>query len=103
MLFIHHLDENDLKSQVAHNVHFHLPVSGRKSIETFQSEFKYVSIISSPGIAFIVRDASADFNKSQAVADAIFKCWPAVIIIFLFSVVSGMFMWVLVRLICVNF
>ncbi|XP_065667348.1 uncharacterized protein LOC101238206 isoform X3 [Hydra vulgaris] len=88
---------DDLKKLVDNNVHFSLPINGKASVVTFQSKFKYVQIVSSPGVAFIVRDASADFNKSKAVATAIFYCWPAVIIIFLFSTISGTFMWILDR------
>ncbi|XP_065667336.1 uncharacterized protein LOC100199991 isoform X3 [Hydra vulgaris] len=88
-------NEDELKTMVDNNAHFHLPVSGKASIETFQSQYKYVQIVSSPGIGFIVIDKSKSFNKSQAVAAAILNCWPAVFIIFFFSTVSGIFMWIL--------
>nr|XP_012563445.1 unnamed protein product [Hydra vulgaris] len=88
-------NEDELKALVDNNVHFHLPVHGKASDDTFQSQFKYVQIANSPGIAFIVLDQSATLDKSQAVATAIFSCWPAIIIIFLCSTISGIFIWVL--------
>lgn len=82
---------------MSENAHFHVAMFGRSEIETFQSDFKYVSIITSPGIAFIVRDPLAELDKTATIMTSLAGCWPAIIIIFLFSVVAGIFVWIAVR------
>ena len=81
---------------VAHNVHMHVAMFGRAEIETFQSDFKYVSVIGSPGIAWVVRDPEAELDKTAAIMTSLASCWPAIIIIVLFSMVAGIVIWVAV-------
>lgn len=90
------LDEKALKSMVENNAHLHVAMFGRSEIETFQSTYKYVSIISSPGIAFIVRDPLAELDKTAAIMNSLAGCWPAIIIIFVFSWLAGIFIWITV-------
>ena len=81
---------------VAHNVHMHIAMFGRAEIETFQSEYKYVNIISSPGVAWVVRDPEAELDKAAAIMSSLASCWPAIIIIVIFSMVAGIFIWIAV-------
>lgn len=88
-------DEKDLKEKVGNNVHFHVAMFGRSEIENFQSSYKFVSIINSPGSAFIVRDPVAELDKTGAIMSSLFSCWPAVIIIVVLSMVAGIVVWLL--------
>ena len=93
---IYCLGEKQLKSMVNHNAHIHVAMFGRSEIETFQSDYKFVPIVASPGIAFIVRDPLAELDRTAAIMSSLAGCWPAIIIIFLFSMVAGIFVWVAV-------
>lgn len=85
-----------MKSNVNDNAHLHVAMFGRSEIEVFQSDYRYVSIISSPGIGFIVRDPLAELDRTAAIMGSLASCWPSIIIIFLFSMVAGIFVWTLV-------
>lgn len=87
-----------MKEKVGNNVHFHVAMFGRSEIENFQSSYKFVSIINSPGSAFIVRDPVAELDKTGAIMSSLFSCWPAVIIIVVLSMVAGIVVWLLVHL-----
>lgn len=81
---------------VSNNVHIHVAMFGRSEIERFQSDYRYVSIITSPGIAFIVRDPLAELDRTATIMTSLLGCWPSIIIIFLFSMVAGIFVWIAV-------
>ena len=92
------VDEKNLKSLVADNVDIHVAMFGRAEIETFQSDYRYVSMISSPGIAWVVRDPQAELDKAAAIMKSLATCWPAIIIIIVFSMVAGIVIFVAVRI-----
>ena len=95
--FVHYIiGETDLKKRVEHNVHFHAPVFMRSEIKVYRVDYRFVSVINSHGVAFIVRDPFADLDKTGVILSSLASCWPAILIIVAFSMVAGIVIWVLV-------
>lgn len=80
------------------NIDIHVAMFGRAEIETFQSDYRYVSMINSPGIAWVVRDPLAELDKTAAIMKSLATCWPAIIIIIVFSMVAGIIIFIAVRI-----
>lgn len=87
------LDEDNLKESVANNIDIHVFMYGRAEIENFQSDYKFVSIFESSGIAFITRDHAKDLDKTDMILKSLLNTWPAVVIIFVLSMLAGIAVW----------
>ena len=99
MKFAHYIiGETDLKQRVEDNVHFHAPVFMRSEVRVYRIDYRFLSVIDSQGVAFVVRDPFADLDKTAAIMSSLAGCWPAILIIVAFSMVAGIVIWVLVSI-----
>ena len=72
------------------------PIVGKKDDRTFQSTLKFMPLISSPGVAFIVVDDEPG-TSARAVFNSVLSGWPILLLTLLMALLSGMVMWALVR------
>ena len=60
----------------------------------FSVDFGYWPLIQTPGVAYIVN--TGGFAPSAALNRTLINCWPAVLIVFVTSLIAGFLMWILV-------
>ena len=70
----------------------------RSEIRVYRVDYRFVSVVNSQGVAFIVRDPFAELDKTAAIMSSLASCWPAILIIVAFSMVAGIVIWVLVSI-----
>lgn len=68
------------------------PISGKKDDRTYQSDFKFMPLISSPGVAFIVVDEPPG-TSANAVFNSVLSGWPVLLLTMLMALLSGIIMW----------
>jgi hypothetical protein len=71
------------------------PIPGKKDETVYQNSFKFLSIVSSPGIAFIVVNSEPG-TSARAVFDSVLGGWPVLVLTMIMALLSGMIMWALV-------
>ena len=79
------------------------PISGHKDDRWYQSEYMFMPLVSSPGVAFIVVDEPPG-TSANAVFNSVLSGWPVLILTLLMAFLSGMIMWGLVSTLyrCLN-
>lgn len=77
------------------------PISGKKDERNYQNDFRFVPLISSPGVAFIVVDEPPG-SSANAVFNSVLSGWPVLLLTMLMALLSGIIMWGLVSKICSN-
>lgn len=71
------------------------PISGNKDNPSYKNEFKFLPLISSPGVAFIVVEEPPG-TSAKAVFDSVVSGWPVLLLTILMALLSGIVMWALV-------
>ncbi|XP_031565849.1 uncharacterized protein LOC116301000 [Actinia tenebrosa] len=70
------------------------PIPGKKDDTEYQNSFKFLSIVSSPGIAFIVVNDEPG-TSARAVFKSVLGGWPVLLLTMIMALLSGMIMWAL--------
>lgn len=70
------------------------PISGNKDDPSYKNEFKFLPLISSPGVAFIVVEEPPG-TSAKAVFDSVVSGWPVLVLTILMALLSGIVMWAL--------
>ena len=73
------------------------PISGKKADREYQNSHKFMPLISSPGVAFIVVDDPPG-TSAEAVFNSVLSGWPVLVLTLLMALLSGIIMWGLVSL-----
>ena len=71
------------------------PISGYKDDRLYQNEYKFMPLVSSPGVAFIVVDEPPG-TSANAVFNSVLSGWPVLLLTLLMALLSGIIMWTLV-------
>jgi len=71
------------------------PIPGKKDDTVYQNTFKFQSVVSSPGIAFIVVNDEPGAS-ANAVFNSVLGGWPILLLTLVMALLSGMIMWALV-------
>ena len=71
------------------------PISGKKDDRLYQNEYKFMPLVSSPGVAFIVVDEPPG-TSANAVFNSVLSGWPVLLLTLLMALLSGIIMWGLV-------
>ena len=71
------------------------PISGYKDDHRYQSEYTFMPLISSPGVAFIIVDEPPG-TSANAVFNSVLSGWPVLLLTLLMALLSGIIMWGLV-------
>ena len=71
------------------------PISGKKGDRFYQNEYKFMPLISSPGVAFIVVNEPPG-TSAKAVFNSVLSGWPVLVLTLLMALLSGIIMWGLV-------
>ena len=74
------------------------PISGKKNDRFYQNEYRFMPLISSPGVAFIVVDEPPG-TSANAVFNSVLSGWPVLLLTLLMALLSGIIMWGLVSMI----
>ena len=72
------------------------PISGKKEDRFYQNDYKFLPLISSPGVAFIVVEEPPG-TSANAVFYSVLSGWPVLVLTILMALLSGIIMWGLVR------
>ena len=75
------------------------PISGKKDDREYQNSHKFMPLISSPGVAFIVVNDPPG-TSANAVFNSVLSGWPVLLLTLLMALLSGIIMWGLVSKIC---
>ncbi|KAJ7390406.1 hypothetical protein OS493_025663 [Desmophyllum pertusum] len=68
------------------------PISGKKDDRWYQNDYKFMPLISSPGVAFIVVDEPPG-SSANAVFNSVLSGWPVLVLTFIMALLSGIIMW----------
>ena len=71
------------------------PISGKKGDREYQNNNKFMPLIGSPGVAFIVVDDPPG-TSANAVFNSVLSGWPVLVLTLLMALLSGIVMWGLV-------
>ena len=71
------------------------PISGYKVDRWYQSEYTFMPLVSSPGVAFIVVDEPPG-TSANAVFNSVLSGWSVLLLTLLMALLSGIIMWGLV-------
>ena len=71
------------------------PNSGRKADRYYQTTLKFMPLVGSPGVAFIVVDEPPG-SSANTVFNSVLSGWPVLVFTLLMALLSGIIMWGLV-------
>ena len=85
-----------VKSFIDDDTDFSFPIYGWNWLETYNTYFKYIPLVESPGI---VQIAIMDQHDEGAllIIKTVFQTWPLILITMTMAVVAGIIIWFLVR------
>ncbi|KAK3736640.1 hypothetical protein QZH41_017028 [Actinostola sp. cb2023] len=83
----------EVKNNIKTKETISFPIPGKKDDNSYQS-FKFLSVVSSPGIAFIVVNAEPG-SSARAVFNSVLGGWPILLLTMIMALLSGMIMWAL--------
>ena len=72
------------------------PVYGWKWQENYGSDNRYIPLVESPGVAFIIIEPD-DRSPAQRLLGEVFATWPYCVISSLLAAIAGIIIWFLVR------
>ncbi|KAL9958189.1 hypothetical protein ACROYT_G035167 [Oculina patagonica] len=68
------------------------PISGKKEDRFYQNDFKFMPLVGSPGVAFIVVDEPPG-TSANAVFQSVLSGWPVLLLTLMMALLSGIIMW----------
>ena len=71
------------------------PISGKKADRYYQNSYRFMPLVGSPGVAFIVVDEPPG-TSANAVFNSVLSGWPVLVLTLLMALLSGIIMWGLV-------
>ena len=71
------------------------PVYGWKWQEYYSADYRYIPLVESPGVAFIIIGKEG-VSPSQRLVNEVFATWPYMVITTLLAALAGIVMWFLV-------
>lgn len=78
------------------------PVYGWKWQDYYSAEYRYIPLVESPGVAFIIIEKEG-LSPSQRLVNEVFATWPYLVITTLLAALAGIVIWFLVILnLCIN-
>ena len=86
----------DFASILNDDTDFSFPVQGHSLQEKYATFYSYVYALASPGVAFFIVDDPPD-KMPNAILDTVNGSWGMMLFAVIFSSVSGIVMWMLVR------
>ena len=93
----------DVKKHIGEYVDLSFPVYGWKWLDVYEAYYRYIPLVESPGIAYIVIIGESTSPAEQMMV-SILSTWPYIVITLLLAVVAGIVIWFLVsRLMFFNF
>ena len=75
---------------------YSFPVYGWKWQEYYSAYYRYIPLVESPGVAFIIIEKEG-LSPSQRLINEVFGTWPYMVITTLLAVLAGMVVWFLVN------
>lgn len=84
-----------VKARISAKDTISFPIPGKKDDTVYQNTHKFQSVVSSPGIAFIVVNDEPG-TSANAVFSSVLGGWPILLLTMVMALLSGMIMWALV-------
>lgn len=75
---------------------FSFPVTGKSLGDESFKDLPYIPIVQAPRVALLVRDKTEN-TKTAQLMNTVFKAWPILIFILVAATLSGIIIWLLVR------
>lgn len=91
--------DSALRGKISHQTQFSFPVPGFSEQEKYGVDLGYWPLVQTPGVAYIVNTGVGN-SPSDALNNTLASCWPAVLLVFVMSLLAGFLMWILVSYIC---
>lgn len=82
-----------VKHWIGQNYHISFPIFGRAEITTYESSHVFVLMVNSPGSAVLIRNNIDYAAKTINTLASMTSVWPMLVIIILFSSISGILLW----------
>lgn len=82
----------DMIEAIDHLTDLNFPVHGYTDQRTYLGTYKYVPVVESPGVAFIVRYENLD----TPITSSLVQSWPLAVVVVVLTLLSGMLFWILV-------
>jgi hypothetical protein len=91
----------DVMSDVDDVTDVSFPVPGHVSYTTFLKYYAYVSLVESPGTAYLVVRNDESTSRNNALFSTLGACWPIVLLSFGMALLAGMVIWLMVSIVFV--
>ena len=91
--------DSALKGEISHQTQFTFPVPGFSEQEKYGVDLGYWPLVQTPGVAYVV-NTDVGSSPSNALSNSLVSCWPAVLLVFVMSLLAGFVIWILVSCIC---
>ena len=85
----------EVKNNLREETDFHFPIYGTKFKMTYANGFPYVSLVHSPGAAFMISSQNT-FNESERVIRTVLDSWTFILVLLFLSYFIGLIMWLIV-------
>lgn len=86
--------EREMKTLIEDSNDLSFPVYGWKWQENYGPDYRYIPLVESPGVAFIIIEPD-DRSPAQRLLDEVFATWPYCVISSLLAAIAGIIMWFL--------
>lgn len=93
--------DSDLREKISHQTQFSFPVPGFSEQEKYGVDFGYWPLVQTPGVAYVV-NTDVGTSPSDALNNTLTSCLPAVLLVFVMSLLAGFVMWILVSCIWIK-
>ena len=87
--------DSTLRGKISHQTQFSFPVPGFSEQEKYGVDLGYWPLVQTPGVAYVV-NTDVGTSPSDALSSSLASCWPAVLLVFVMSLLAGFLMWILV-------
>ena len=88
-----------LRGTISHRTHFSFPIPGYMEQDKYGVDLGYWPLVQTPGVAYIV-NTGVGTSPSDALNNTLTSCWPALLLVFVMSLLAGFLMWIVVSCIC---
>lgn len=87
--------DSALRGKISHQTQFSFPVPGFSEQEKYGVDLGYWPLVQTPGVAYVVNTGMGT-SPSDALSSSLASCWPAVLLVFVMSLLAGFLIWILV-------
>ncbi len=84
-----------MKQEMDTNADIFLPVNGRKEIEVYENNFRFILVANNPGSVLLVKTVSSE-SITRSIVKLPLKIWPLLVIVVSMGSICGILLWIVV-------